>query len=273
MAPPKGTTKTPAAAAAALKKAVAAASKKTTGESEADYPPSAPVRVVSKTYGLSTYDKYAVSEYAEGSSDFYEIEFYVNGVLPEVGGYLATLSEDGYTLKWSRPIEELLFTMGHLKSIMGEDYSPSHVRVRAFDDVTQAMFKDKVEPDASGVYWGDPQKVHLKEKCTGTVKALAKVYRAPTKVEAIKYKGRRSYQFNTIVSCKVQWAERRKTASVKTKTTVVDMFDVPSSQGTTPSPGIQRGRKRDWGGSHQAEPHRGSRVSQGDDISDASDES
>ena len=187
MAPPKGTTKTPAAAAAALKKAAAAASKKTTGESEADYPPSAPVRVVSKTYGLSTYDKYAVSEYAEGSSDFYEIEFFVNGVLPEVGGYLATLLEDGYTLKWSRPIEELLFTMGHLKSIMGENYSPSHVRVRAFDDVTQAMFKDKVEPDANGVYWGDPQRVHLKEKRTGTVVALAKVYRAPTKVEAIKY--------------------------------------------------------------------------------------
>ena len=153
MAPPKATTKTPAAAAA-LKKAVAAASKKTTGESEADYPPSAPVRVVSKTYGLSTYDKYAVSEYAEGSSDFYEIEFYVNGVLPEVGGYLATLSEDGYTLKWSRPIEGLLFRMEHLKSIMGDDYSPSHVRVRAFDNVTQTMFKDKVEPDANGLYWG-----------------------------------------------------------------------------------------------------------------------
>ena len=142
--------------------------------------------------------------------------------------------------------------MGHLKSIMGEDYSPSHVRVRAFDDVTQAMFKDKVEPDANGIYWGDPQKVHLKEKCTGTVVALAKVYRAATKVEAIKYNGRQNYQFNMIVSCKVQWAERRKTASVKMKTTVVDMFDVPSSQGTTPSPGAQRGRKRDWGGSQAA---------------------
>ena len=118
MAPPKGKTKTPAAAAAALKKAAAAGSK-TTGETESDYPPSAPVRVVSKTCGLGTYDKYAISEYAEGSSDFYEIEFYVNGVLPEKGGYLATLSED--------PIEELLFTMGHLKSIMGETYSSSHV--------------------------------------------------------------------------------------------------------------------------------------------------
>ncbi len=35
-------------------------SKKTTSESEVDYPLSAPVRVVSKTYGLSTYDEYAV---------------------------------------------------------------------------------------------------------------------------------------------------------------------------------------------------------------------
>jgi hypothetical protein len=162
--------------------------------------------------------------------------------------------------------------MGHLKSIMGENYSPSHVRVGAFDDVTQAMFKDKVEPDANGIYWGDPQKVHLKEKCTGMVVTLAKVYRVPTKVKAIKYKGHRNYQFNTIVLCKVQWAERCKTASVKTKTMVVDMFDVPSSQGTTPSPGAQRGRKRDWGGSHQ-DSHRGSRVSQGNDNSDASDES
>ena len=83
MAPPKGKTKTPAAAAA-LKKAVAGS--KTTVETESNYPPSAPIRVVWKTYGLSTYNKYAVLEYAEVSSDFYEIEFYVKGVLPEVGG-------------------------------------------------------------------------------------------------------------------------------------------------------------------------------------------
>jgi hypothetical protein len=117
MAPPKSKTKTPAAAAAAATLKKAAAGSKTEGETESDFPPSAPARVVSKTYGLSAYNKYAISEYAEGSSDYYEIEFYVNGVLPELGGHLATLSEDGYTLKWSRPIEELLFTMGHLKSI------------------------------------------------------------------------------------------------------------------------------------------------------------
>ena len=66
MALPKGKTKMPAAATTALKKAAAAGSK-TKGETESDYSPSAPIRVVSKTYGLSTYNNYAVSEYAEGS--------------------------------------------------------------------------------------------------------------------------------------------------------------------------------------------------------------
>ena len=51
----------------------------------------------------------------------------------------------------------------------------------------------------------------------------------------------------------MQIAERRKTATIKKKKTTVDMFDVPSSQGTSPSPGVQRGRKRDWGGSHRGE--------------------
>ncbi len=48
--------------------------------------------------------------------------------------------------------------MEHLKSIMDEVYSPSHVRVCVFDDVTQQMYKDKIEPDANGLYWGDPRR-------------------------------------------------------------------------------------------------------------------
>ncbi len=54
----------------------------------------------------------------------------------------------------------------HLESIIGDNYSPSHVLVHTFGDVTQAMFRDKIEPDANGLYWGDPQKVHLKSKCS-----------------------------------------------------------------------------------------------------------
>jgi hypothetical protein len=250
--PPKPKRRTPAATAATAAKNKAAAGSKTSGETDADYAKEEPIRVVSKTYGLETYDKHAVTEYADGANDYYVIQFYVTGAVWD-GGYLATLSEDGYTLKWSRPIEGLLFRMEHLKSIMGDDYSPSHVRVRAFDNVTQTMFKDKVEPDANGLYWGKPQEIHLKEKCTGIVDTDPTDYRAPPKVDPVNYRGRKNYQFHTIITCKVQIAERRKTATIKKKKTTVDMFDVPSSQGTSPSPGVQRGRNRDWGGSHRGE--------------------
>ena len=167
--PPKATTKTPTTAAATTTAKKKIAGPKTSGETNADYSATTPaVRVISKVYGLATHDKYAISCFAEGSTDFAEIEFFVNGVILAVGWYLATLPDDGFTINWSCPIEERLFTMGHLKSIMGEDYSPSHVRVRAFDDVTQQMYKDKIEPDTNGLYWGDLQEVHLKSKCTGT---------------------------------------------------------------------------------------------------------
>ena len=269
--PPKPKRKTPATTAAAAKKA--AAGSKTSGETDADYPKEEPIRVVSKTYGLETYDKHAVTEYADGANDYYVIQFYVTGAVWD-GGYLATLSEDGYTLKWSRPIEGLLFRMEHLKSIMGDDYSPSHIRVRAFDNVTQTMFKDKVEPDANGLYWGKPQEIHLKEKCTGTVDIDPTDYRGPPNVEPVMYRGRKNYQFHTIITCKVQIAERRKTTTIKKKKMTVDMFDIPSSQGTSPSPGVQRGKKRnrDWGGSHRGESEHNKVVEEEEEDEEVGDE-
>jgi hypothetical protein len=79
------------------------------------------------------------------------------------------------------------------------------------------MFKDKVEPDANGLYWSKPQEIHLKEKCTGTVDTDPTDYRAPPNVEPVMYRGRKNYQFHTIITCKVQIAERRKTTTIKKK--------------------------------------------------------
>ena len=120
--PPKAKRKTPAATATAAKKATAGS--KTSGETDSDYPKEEPIRVVSKMYGLDTYDKHTVTEYADGANDYYVVQFYVTGAVWE-GGYLATLSEDGYVIKWSHPIEGLLFRIEHLKSIMGDDTPPS----------------------------------------------------------------------------------------------------------------------------------------------------
>jgi hypothetical protein len=76
----------------------------------------------------------------------------VNGTFPKKGRYLAMLSEDSHTIRWSRPVNSFLFTMENLCSIMGSKYLESNVRVRSFDKVTQALYKDKIKPNANGNY-------------------------------------------------------------------------------------------------------------------------
>jgi hypothetical protein len=162
----KAATKTAAAATTAKKTATA----KMAGKTEANYLSIAPsVHQVLKSYGLGTNNKFAVSYDTKGTTDFVLFSFYVNGALPKKGRYLATLLEDGYTLSWSSPIDSFLFMMEHLCSIMGSKYSESNVQVCLFNEITQqALYKDTIKPDTNGNYWGKPQKVHLKKKCTGT---------------------------------------------------------------------------------------------------------
>jgi hypothetical protein len=145
------------AAAAAVTKKTATA--KTTGKTEADYLLTvAAVRPVLKSYCLGTNNKFAVSYDTEGTTDFILLSSYVNSVLPEKGGYLTKLSEDGFTLRWSRPINLFLFSIEHLCSIMESKYSELNIRVRLFDKVTQALFKDKTETGANGTTGGNPRR-------------------------------------------------------------------------------------------------------------------
>jgi hypothetical protein len=140
------------------------------------------------------------------------VSFFVCSVLPEMGGYVATLSDDGHTIRWSRPVIGFLFSMEHLKSVMGADYSDTHVRVRSFDEVTQAILKYRVEADANGLFWGKSQEIHLEKRCTGTVEAVEMPYRVPRSLEPVTdSKGRRHYQYYSIVQVKAQLAEQRKT--------------------------------------------------------------
>lgn len=264
------------AGAVATKKAAAS---KTTGETEADYRSTASAcRPVSKLYGFGTNDKYAVSFDTEGTTDFCLVSFFVCGVLPETGGYVVTLSDDGHTIKWSRPVDGFLYSMEHLKSVMGADYSDTHVRVRSFDEVTQAISKDRLEVDANGLFWGKPQEIHLEKRCTGTVEAVAMPYRAPRSIEPITdSKGRRHYQYYSIVQVKAQLAEQRKTAKKRaSKTRPLELYEA-SSQETTPSPDVRRRRKHDWASSHRdprpANRPRGSRVSEENEEDAESEES
>ena len=94
---------------------------------------------VLKLYGFGTDDKYTVSFDMEGTMDYCLVSLYINDMLPERGGFVVTLSEDGYTIRWSHPVDGFLFTMEHLRSIMGAKYSDSHIRVHSFNKVTQSI--------------------------------------------------------------------------------------------------------------------------------------
>ncbi len=96
------------------------------------------------------------------------MSLYLTGIVPE-GGFNASLSSDGFTISWSRPVNAFLFSQHHLKKIMGEKYSDTHIRVRSFDQVTQAILGDKNKADARDLFWGKPQEIHLKNQCMGDV--------------------------------------------------------------------------------------------------------
>ncbi len=57
--------------------------------------------------------------------------------------------------------------MEYLRSIMGEDYSESNVRVRSFDNVLQAMHCNKIEADTNKLFWGKPYEILIEKHLTG----------------------------------------------------------------------------------------------------------
>ncbi len=113
---PRVTAGAPAAASAASAAKKSTAGAKTSGKTKADYPPSS-VRTISRIYGLGMEDKDTITEVSKGNANYFIIGFIVDGVLPEEGGYQCTLSKDGFTLSWSRPVNSLLFNYKHLQPI------------------------------------------------------------------------------------------------------------------------------------------------------------
>ncbi len=161
------------------------------------------------------------------------------------------------TIRWVCPIDGFLFTiMEHLCSIIGVKYSDSHVQVCFFDEVTQSLSQDKLKANVNGLFWGKPQEIHLKKRCLGMLETMTMPYHAPSIVGPITNSwGRRHYQYNTIVLVKVQLVEQCKTAKKIAKTQPLELYKVPSSQGTTPSPSRHCVRMSDEDGSHHELGH------------------
>jgi len=158
---------------------------------------------------------------------------------------------------WMRAFHRACFSKDHLEQTMGLSFSLSNNRVTAYDNVTEVMKKAKVTPDASNFYWGEPQVVPLKSKCTGTPKITE--LRFATGENAIR-KGKTHMQFSTIYYCRVLLSEQRSSNTTAVNKQTVDLLDLPSSQSENNSPPPRRNdRKR---------AHRGG----GNEVDDDEDE-
>ena len=242
--PPK---KVPAAAAAAAaKKAASAATLKT------DDLPLPTVKKITKPFHLDVHDGGIVAYYNEGGTDFAEVAMHVNGVLPK-GACRMRLADDGMSVTWQRSILQVCFAKEHLRAIMKTDYNPSHNRVVAYDNVAQQMGREKVTPDAAGLFWGGAQVIPLTFKATGTPKVTRIRYPIG---EYAERNGKSHLQFNSIYYCKVQLAEQRSSNMAEVDCETVDLFDIPSSQGSSDYPGSPPPRRRRVIGGHRVSVNR-----------------
>jgi len=154
---------------------------------------------------LDAHDGYVVAYYTEDGLNYAEVEVIVNGVLP-ANGYRFEVRPDGMAVTWMRSFHRVCFSKDHLQATMGSSSSLSNSRVVAYNNVTEEMKKSKVTPDASRLYWGEPQVVPLKSKVTGTPKIS--FIRFPTG-ETAERKGKKHLQFSSIYYCRIMLAEQR----------------------------------------------------------------
>jgi hypothetical protein len=115
------------------------------------------------------------------------------------------------------------FDTHRFRGVMGSKFSESSSRVMTFGNAVQAMYHDKMTPDTGGQYWGAPQVIHLREKCTGTPVIHVYPYRTSFKIEGAR-------QYNTLAHCRMQLAVQRISRSAPTHSRVIDLFGIQSSQ-------------------------------------------
>jgi predicted porin len=194
------------------------------------------------TFSIDSTDKFSVSYYCEGTQDYADVTFHINGVLRECD-FRVTIGDNGKSVLWQRAVEAICYSKELLKSIMGRDYSPANNRVVAYDDVAQEMLAKKVRPE-NKLYWGTPQVVRLKWECTGTPTIIKRDY--PIDYVATDSNKRRNRQRNTILIIRMKKAQQRSAAAAEIDAGEIDLFGMFSqSQASSDfSPAQQRRKKR-----------------------------
>ena len=83
------------------------------------------------------------------------------------------MAEDGLLVLFFCAICSCSYDKKILWKIMGENYRKSSACVVAWDDTVLVMQNKKLCPK-NGLFWGEPQVVRLRWKCTGTPTAVNK---------------------------------------------------------------------------------------------------
>ena len=99
----------------------------------------------------------------------------------------------------------------------------------------------------NGLFWGEPQVMRLRWKCTCTPTAVNK-HNYPTEYRVKDKRSEWHVQCNCIVRVTVKKAEERTQAELEVATSYVDLFGTDSSQSQRsddpPSPHCPRRKKR-----------------------------
>jgi hypothetical protein len=99
----------------------------------------------------------------------------------------------------------------------------------------------------NGLFWGEPQVVRLRWKCTGTPTAVNK-HDYWTEYKVRDKRGLWHVQCNCILIVTVKKAEERTQAELEVATSYVDLFGINSSQSQRsdgpPSPPCRQRKKR-----------------------------
>ena len=160
---------------------------------------------------MTTGDGYIVKYYTHKFKDYVEVEFFVNGVLPQQG-YKVELSEDGMSLKWRKGIPDYFFETKRMTVMLGNQYHPNNTRVIAHDNVVQQIRRGGTENQ--GLHFAGEEQaqiVPLEVRCTGN----PRVKETLQKSDEVIVGGHTHYQFNTIYSCKLQAMEQRSAQKKK----------------------------------------------------------
>jgi hypothetical protein len=162
-------------------------------------------------YSVTTGDGYIVKYYTHKFKDYVEVEFFVNGVLPQ-HGYKAELSEDGMSLKWRKGIPDYFFESKRMLIMLGNQYHHNDTCVIAHDNVVQQIRRGGTENQ--GLHFASEEQaqiVPLEVRCTGN----PRVKETLQKCDKVVVGGNTHYQFNSIYSCKLQAMEQRSAQKKK----------------------------------------------------------